>query len=321
MAVMPLLLLAALAKGAVDVPFGVVADVLLGRVGRESPEWFIVMQTRLPMALAAVSAGALLSVSGLIMQTLFANPLAGPSILGVTSGASLGVAVAAMALPGLGLGAPVGAIVGGGFVVLLLVVLSSCVRDGLALLIAGIMLSYLASSGISLLNYFAAATDVKSYSVWGMGSFMGVNLRGALELLGCAVVLIGICCFMVRPLDGFLLGERYAANMGYNVERQRTVLLTLAGLMAAVTTAFCGPIAFIGLTVPHLARMIFSTSAHGRVLPACVVIGSEISLLCALLTVVPSAGGLLPVNAVTPLIGVPVIFYILVARRRLTYMQ
>lgn len=283
--------------------------------------WIVITEARLPMALTAVSAGAALSISGALMQTLFRNPLAGPSILGVSSGASLGVAICAMAFPAAGIMVQMGAIIGAVAVILILLGLSSVIKNGLALLIAGIMISYLASSGISFLNYFAPATDVKAFAVWGMGSYMSTDLQGSITLLVTTVTLIALSFLFTRPLDSFLLGERYAANSGYSVNMMRTLILTLAGLLTASVTSFCGPIAFIGLTVPHLARMLFGTSRHALLLPGCILIGANLSLLCAIFTVIPSASGLLPINAVTALVGVPVIMYLLLARNRISYLN
>ena len=181
------------------------------------------------------------------------------------------------------------------------------------------MFSYLSSSIITFLNYFAPAEDVKSYAVWGMGSFMGMTTSTLPFFAILVVILLISTIFLAKPLNALLLGERYAANLGYSMKRVRGWLLTVASLLAAVVTAFCGPIGFIGLIVPHLARMTMQTSNHFVLLPATVLAGASITLLCALITVIPTNLGILPVNAVTPIFGVPVILYILVAGKKLTY--
>lgn len=324
------LFVATMCVGAVDIS---VKDVFASLFGVETDEmWrYIVVESRLPMACAALLAGAALSASGLIFQTVFSNPLAGPSILGVSSGASLGVAI--MMLVGgswlsglidriqwLGISATLpGAIFGAGLIVVVLLLFSRFIKSGMTLLIIGIMFSYLSSSIITFLNYFAPAEDVKSYAVWGMGSFMGMTTSTLPFFAILVVILLISTIFLAKPLNALLLGERYAANLGYSMKRVRGWLLTVASLLAAVVTAFCGPIGFIGLIVPHLARMTMQTSNHFVLLPATVLTGASITLLCALITVIPTNLGILPVNAVTPIFGVPVILYILVAGKKLTY--
>lgn len=324
------LFVATMCVGAVDIS---VKDVFASLFGVKTDEmWrYIVVESRLPMACAALLAGAALSASGLIFQTVFSNPLAGPSILGVSSGASLGVAI--MMLVGgswlsglidriqwLGISATLpGAIFGAGLIVVVLLLFSRFIKSGMTLLIIGIMFSYLSSSIITFLNYFAPAEDVKSYAVWGMGSFMGMTTSTLPFFAILVVILLISTIFLAKPLNALLLGERYAANLGYSMKRVRGWLLTVASLLAAVVTAFCGPIGFIGLIVPHLARMTMQTSNHFVLLPATVLTGASITLLCALITVIPTNLGILPVNAVTPIFGVPVILYILVAGKKLTY--
>ena len=318
-----------LCTGVVDIPLRDVWGALSGS-GTKDTWRYIVLESRLPMALAAILSGAGLSVAGLVMQTTFSNPLAGPSIMGVSSGASLGVALVSLsgvtwlgmsphtAFGGLGLGVA-GAIFGAMVVVALLAGFSSFLRSGITLLVVGIMFSYLASSLISLLNFFAPAEDVKSFAIWGMGSFMGVPLRWIPTLAGCVLVLLCASFCLAKPLNALLLGERYAHNLGYSVRRVRTWILVVAGLLTAVITAFCGPIGFIGLTVPHLARLMLRSSNHFVLLPATILIGALVTLFCSWLTVAPTGWGVIPINAVTPLIGVPVIFYLLLCGRKLAY--
>jgi iron complex transport system permease protein len=320
-----------LCVGAVDIPIN---DVLAALTGGETKRtWqYIIMEARLPMAMTAMFAGAALSSAGLMMQTTFRNPLAGPSIMGVSSGASLGVALLSLAFPSLisaisdsdlafvGLSAVVfAATVGAMAVVALLVAFSSFMKNALTLLIVGIMFSYFSSAVISLLNFFAPAEDVKSFAVWGMGSYMGVNNDSLPMLAGISIVLLLLSILMAKSLNALLLGERYAANMGYSVKRVRASLLLISGLLTAIVTAFCGPVGFIGLIVPHLARMVMRTSNHFILLPSSMLIGAILSMLCALITVLPSGFGVIPINAVTPIFGVPVIIYLLLAGKKLAY--
>ena len=324
---MLLMVFASMLYGTVDIPSADVFKVLTGSDSVDPVYRIIVLESRLPMAFTALFAGASLSVAGLMLQTTFQNPLAGPSILGVSSGASLGVAVVMLsggtldAVPGVlqYISTIVGAIIGAGIVILFLLLFSSVLRGAAHLLIAGIMIGYIASSVISLLNYFAPAEGVKSYVVWGLGSFGGVSIRELPVVFLSSGILLLLSLMFAKPLNALLLGERYAANMGYSVRRMRTLLLSVAGLLTAVITAFCGPIGFIGLAVPHIARMIFKTSNHIVLIPATILCGGTLALMCSVLTVIPATTGVMPINAVTPFAGVPVILYILVNRRKIRY--
>ena len=259
------------------------------------------------------------------MQTLFANPLADPSLLGVNSGASLGAAVVMLALGGtVGvadgmLGSTmltiVGAFVGAAMVILLLVVASSMLRGTLALLVAGVMFSFAISAVISLLSFYATADGVRSFVVWGMGDFSGVTLP-QMPLYALLVLLPGVAVgVMARPLNALLLGPDYATNLGIRVKRVRTLLLLLTGLLTATVTALCGPVSFIGLAVPHLARLFLRTADHRLLLPFSAVLGANVAMLALLLSHLPGERGTIPLAAITPLIGVPVVLYILLRNR------
>lgn len=317
---------AVLACGAVEIPMTEVFGALVGRPDVGEITRVIVLEARLPMAIAAMLSGAALSVAGLLMQTTFQNPLAGPSVLGVSSGASLGVAVLTLAASSLPLASGLqswvgnfsivlGAILGSAAVILLLITLSSSLRSATMLLIAGIMLSYLASSLITLLNFFAPASDVKQFAVWGMGNFSALQLKEVPMFSILTILPLLASLLLIKPLNALLLGERYAASLGFSMRRVNNALLIVSGLLTAIVTAWCGPIGFIGLIVPHIARMLLHTSDHTSLLPATMLCGSAIALFCALLTVVPTGFGVLPINAVTPIIGVPVILYILLKRK------
>ncbi|MDE7426584.1 MAG: iron ABC transporter permease [Muribaculaceae bacterium] len=323
-AVILLLFTACLLSGAVDIPAGQVLKVLCGGDAQRRSWQVIVSDTRIPAAVTALLAGSALAVAGLLLQTVFNNPLAGPSIMGISTGASLGVAVVM-----LGLGSAIGtmsrlAVLGGAAagaaaVMLILLMFSSVIRSGTMLLIIGILVGYLSSSAISLLNFFSTQEGVHSYVIWGLGNFTGVT-RGMLPLFSLACLIpLGASFFMVKPLDALLLGERYAASCGVQVQRVRTLLLLLSGLLTASVTAWCGPIAFIGLIVPHVARLLTGVSTHGRLMTATAVCGAATGLLCQWVSVACSSRGILPVNAITPIIGVPVIIYVILQRKRIFY--
>ena len=309
--------------GAVHIPWQDVVAVVCGnddvRVG-ESVR-YIVLESRLPQAITALMAGMALSASGLLLQTTFRNPLAGPDVFGISSGASLAVALVMLGMGGsfslgeyslggvllVSLAAFVGAMVVMGIILLF----SAWIRNHVVLLIIGIMIGYLASSAISLLNFFATAEGVKSYAVWGMGTFGNVTMDET------AWLCVAVCCFlllsllMAKPLNALLLGEQYAQSLGVAVRRTRIWLLVLTGMLTAVVTAFCGPIAFVGLVAPHLARMILHTDDRRVLLPFAMLLGAVVCLLCNLVCNFPGDNGTLPLNAVTPLFGAPVIIYIL----------
>lgn len=316
-----LLLMLNLLVGSVSIPTQDVLAILSGQdVGK--PSWqFIILQSRLPQALTALLCGAALSTSGLLLQTSFQNPLAGPSIFGINSGAALGVALVMLLLGGSVSTALFS--VGGAWAVLLAAFLGAMavtgiifmfaqwVKSSVMLLIIGMMIGYLASSAIALLNFFATQEGVKSFTMWGMGNFGGVSLSQLPMFTGAIVVGLVGSVLLIKPLNALLLGETYARNLGVNVRTMRSWLLVITGWLTAVTTAYCGPVAFIGLAVPHLARLVIGTDNHLQLLPITMAMGALIALLCQLVCVLPGSQGILPLNAVTPLIGAPVIIYII----------
>lgn len=324
-----LLALACLVFGSVDIPVDRIVDIITGK-GSGNKAWdIIILQSRIPMIITAALAGAALSISGLLLQTTFNNPLAGPSILGVSSGAGLGVAIVILAMGGsLGglLGENVGsyfailvgAIMGAAVVLVLLIAFSAIVRSNTMLLIIGILVSYLTSSVVQLLNSVATEEGVHNYVSWGFGNFSGVSAAQMPVYAGIIIMALAASVLMVKPLNALLLGVRYARNLGINVSRTRNILLIITGVLTAVVTAFCGPIGFIGLVVPHIARMSLGTSNHARLVPTTMLAGAVIALLCSLASV-SSPHGIIPINAITPIIGVPIILYIILNRRRIQY--
>ena len=310
--------------GSVDIPPSEVwATLTGGEVSREA--WrVIVLETRIPSACTAAIASAALSVAGLLLQTTFDNPLAGPSILGVSTGSSLGVAIVMLAIGGAGSLAGqsavlAGALAGAMLIMVILVTMSSLVRSATMLLIVGIPIGYLSSSAISLLNFFATQEGVHSYVIWGLGNFYGVSTERLPAFAAIAVALLAASLLFIKPLNALLLGQRYAENIGVRTIRVRNRLLLLSGALTALVTAACGPIGFIGLVVPHIARLSTGTSNHAVLLPATILAGAATGLLCALISVLPSQWGVMPVNAITPVIGVPVIVYIILRRRKIFY--
>ena len=313
-----------LVMGSVSIPLGDTVSILLGDHDVK-PSWqFIIMQSRLPQALTAILCGSALAASGLMLQTAFRNPLAGPSVFGINSGAGLGVALVMLFLGGsISAGSVnltgfvavlVAAFLGAMAVMAIIFFFSTIVRSHVMLLIIGIMIGYIANSAISLFNFFATDEGVKSYLVWGLGSFGGVPMRimpwfALITILG----LIG-SLLLIKPLNALMLGDHYAENLGVHIIRTRNWLLIITGLLTAVTTAFCGPVAFIGLAVPHIARLLLKTDNHRSLLPATMLMGAAIALLCNLISFLPGENGIIPLNAITPLIGAPVIIYVILKK-------
>ena len=296
--------------GSVNIPIGEVINAVTGNDVSKETWRIIIIETRIPMACTAMLAGAALSVAGLLLQTTFDNPLAGPSILGVSTGSSLGVAIVMLALGG-SIGQSVstylsvlsGAIIGAGIIMLILLAFSTIVKNSIMLLIIGIMVSYLASSAISLLNFFSTQEGMDRLPLFSI----------------LVIASVALSFMLIKPLNALLLGTRYAENLGVNIRATRNKLLILSGILTAVVTAFCGPIGFIGLIVPHIARLALQSSNHVTLLPATALCGAVIALLCTFISVLPASSGVIPINAITPVIGVPIIIYIILNRKRILY--
>lgn len=329
-----MLFLLSLLCGSVEIPANEVWNAVMGgEVSKES--WrYIVMESRVPQAITASLCGASLAVSGLLLQTTFRNPLAGPSILGITNGASVGVAIVMLITGGVislssgdnsqfsilnfqfigNIAVVIGAFLGSLLIIFILLVVSSMIKNSIMLLIVGIMVSYLASSIVMLLNIFANADNIHSYVMWGMGSFADVTLSQLPFFILVSLVGLLLSVLLIKPLNALLLGEGYATNLGIKVHSVRRWLLIVTGILTATATAYCGPVAFIGLAVPHIARLIVRTSDHTILLPATMLCGASIALLCNVICQLPE-NIIIPLNAVTPIFGAPVIIYIIFRKR------
>jgi len=313
--------------GSVRIPVADVCGILAGTESNEIWE-NIIWKSRLPQALTAIVAGAGLAVSGLQMQTVFRNPLAGPSVLGISNGSALGVAfvvllsgrLGGVALSRLGyLGdaaMSVAAIVAALAVMMLIVWISQKVRGNVTLLIIGVMIGYLATAIIGVLKFLSPEEDVKAFVVWGLGSFSRVSGDEMVLFVVLMAILLPLSFLLVKPMNLLLLGDRYAANLGLNIRRARLLVILCSGVLVAIVTAYCGPIMFIGLAVPHLARALFHTSDHRVLIPATMLCGAALALVCNLIARMPGFEGALPVNSVTALVGAPVIAAVLFRRRK-----
>lgn len=313
-----------LTMGSADMPFGDVMSTLFGG-NIENGKWeLIIMEWRLPRAVTALLMGAALSVAGLLMQTLFRNPLAGPFILGINSGASLGVAIlvlggsaAGWSLTGSYWSMILAAVIGSASILLMVLVFSFKVRSVFSLLIIGMMLGSMASAFVGILQYFSTAEQLQSFTFWTFGSLGGVQSQDLPMLT--IVVVFGLLAAMAisKYLNAYLLGENYARSLGISIVSARVFIILITCLLAGVATAFCGPIAFIGLAVPHLARNFYRSSNHLLLVPACILIGSSLLLICDIIAQIPGESIVLPINAVTAMLGAPVVIWIIFHNRKL----
>ncbi len=329
-----LLVVVNLLIGSVRIPVYELCRILLSFCwpladGEVSEIWTnIIISSRLPQVLTAITAGAGLAVSGLQMQTVFRNPLAGPSVLGISNGSALGVAfvvllsgqIGGVALSNLGFlgeaAMSIAAILGAMAVLMLILWVSQKVRGNVTLLIIGVMIGYLANAIIGVLKFLSPEEDVKAFVVWGLGSFSRVSGDQMMLFICLMCLLLPLAFLMVKPMNMLLLGDRYAANLGLNIRQARMLVIISSGTLVAIVTAYCGPIMFIGLAVPHLARALFRTSDHRVLLPATALCGAALALFCNLIARMPGFEGALPVNSVTALVGAPIIATILFRKRR-----
>lgn len=319
-----------IALGSVAIPVKEVIKILSGAESQSAAWEAIILKIRLPRTITAVLVGTALSIGGLQMQTLFRNPLAGPSVLGITAGASLGVAAVMLAagsvttifsIRELGIGGSwliiMAATLGAAFVLIIILGISFKIRDNVVMLIVGIMVANITIAFVSIWQYFSDPEQIQEYILWTFGSLGGVSNQqlGALSI----IVIIGIVFsfFLSKTLNALLLGENYAQSMGLNIKRSRVLIIGVTSLLAGAITGFCGPIGFVGIAVPHLARSIFNTSDHRVLIPTCVLIGGILMLICDIISQVPGSQTVLPVNAITALIGSPVVIWVIVKRRNL----
>ncbi|MGV6831549.1 MAG: FecCD family ABC transporter permease [bacterium] len=313
--------------GSVRIPFNEVFNGLFG-LPMTNQNWeYIIFDYRMPKAITSVLVGTGLGVSGLLMQTLFRNPLAGPFVLGITSGASLGVALIILGASAFGFtflaatkwNVIIAASLGCFLVLLAVIAVSSKVRDTMAILIIGLMFASFTSSVVSVFSYFSSAEALQQFIFWGFGSLGNLSWQ-EVAILGL-LIFIGLllCLFLVKRLDALLLGDNYAQTLGINLKKVRLLIIIVTSILAGTITAFAGPIAFIGLAVPHFARLLFSTASHKILLPATIFLGAIILLICDSVAQVPFYNYTLPINAVTSLIGAPIIIWLLVRKRKLNF--
>ena len=323
------LLMLNLFLGSVHIPMRSIWNILWGMDNGESIVWYnIIWKSRLPQSLTALVAGSGLAVSGLQMQTVFRNPLAGPSVLGISSGASLGVAfvvllsgsLGGMALSRMGLmgevALTVAAIAGALSVMALIVYVSQKVHGNVTLLIIGVMIGYVANAVIGVLKFFSVEEDIRAYVIWGLGSFARVSGNQVMVFVCIMLILLPLSFLLIKTLNLLLLGDAYARNLGLNIKKARLQVIACSGVLVAIVTAYCGPITFLGLAVPHLCRGIFRTSDHRVLMPASLLAGAALALLCNLVARMPGFEGALPVNSVTSLVGAPVVVSVLFKKRR-----
>ena len=311
--------------GSVSIPFSEITNALLGADLSQETWKHILFNYRIPKSITAIVAGSGLSLAGLLMQTLFRNPMAGPSVLGITSGAGLGVALLVMgtglfggfAIDGLNLniGIIIAAILGAFLVLLGILLLSYRIKNTLSILIIGLMLGALTTSIVSIMAYFSKAEELQQYMFWGFGS-LGHLTKNELLLLSVIVVL-GMASVIpfLKPLNALLLGENYAQNMGVNLKHLKNYILIITGVITGIITAFVGPIAFIGLAVPHIARLVFNTSNHKILVPTVVILGAIVLLICDSIAQLPLSEKVIPINAVTSLFGAPLVIWLLIRNK------
>ena len=314
--------------GSVQIPFKDVWHILWGDYNGNEIWQNIIWKSRVPQALTALVAGAGLSVSGLQMQTVFRNPLAGPSVLGISSGASMGVAFVVLLSGTLGgvalskvgimgeIALTISAIIGSLSIMALIVFVSQKVKGNVTLLIIGVMIGYVANAVIGVLKYFSVEEDIRAYVIWGLGSFARVSGNQMTLFVSIMLVLLPVSFLLVKTLNLLLLGDAYARNLGLNIRRARLQVITCSGVLVAIVTAYCGPIIFLGLAVPHLCRTMFRTSDHRILMPASLLMGGAMALVCNLIARMPGFEGALPVNSVTALVGAPVVISVLFNKRR-----
>jgi iron complex transport system permease protein len=315
-----LLFLLNLTHGSVVIPFREIWHIITGNIIGDEVYHTIILKLRLPSAIAAATAGVALSTAGLAMQTLFRNPLADSSILGVSSGASLGVALVTLVagkhiLTYLGGNMVVlSAAFAGAMMVLIIIAFLAQRVSTTTLLLIGVMLSFSVSAVTGILQFFASKEGLQSFVIWGMGSFKNVTVSQSLLSLSTATALVVVLFFHSKGLNVFTIGKSYTINSGIKIRRLTTSTILIAGGLTAITTAFCGPIAFIGLMTPHFSRMLFKTFNHRTLIFACILMGMSLTLLCNIIATLPGSESILPINAITSIIGAPVVIFLILKK-------
>lgn len=324
--VVVILFLANLWYGSVLIQWNKVLQILIGSSNVEEVSKVIVLDYRLPQAITAIAVGLALGVAGLILQTVFRNPLAGPSVLGISSGASLGVALVVFAgsifqVEMLNSGfllhemsVVTAAFLGSIIVLYIIIFVSQRISNVVTILIIGIMIGYTVSAMVGVIQFFSRAEELHAYILWGLGSFSKTSVNQSLFLLLASFVVAGLVFFYTKGLNALLLGDQYAKSIGVQVKKVQIILIIIAGVLIAIGTVFTGPIAFVGLAIPHLARNFFKTSNHMVLVPAVVLMGAALTLFCNLIAKLPGFDTSLPINAVTSLVGAPIIIWVIIKR-------
>lgn len=325
--VLLLLFILNISLGSVSIPIKDILNILFTNNATKESWQIIIINFRLPKAITAVLVGSGLSVAGLLMQTLFRNPLAGPFVLGISSGASLGVALLILGSSLFGgyflsnslsnWSLPIASSLGAFFVLFAVIIAANKIRNTMSILIIGLMFGSLTSAIISVLSYFSEAAQIQQFIFWSFGS-LG-NLSWPELSIFFIIYIFGVIATIaiVKPLNSFLLGENYAKSLGINIKRNRNIILLITSLLTGVITAFAGPIAFVGLAVPHVARMLFTTSNHKILIPAVLIIGAIVMLICDTIAQLPTSEFTLPINAITSLFGAPIVIWLLVRKKKL----
>lgn len=313
--------------GSIKIPFKEVAQALMGNATSKTSWDYIIVNFRLPKAITAILVGIALSISGLLMQTLFRNPLAGPYVLGLSSGASLGVAMVVLGagiLPlGLSkvftssLGLVLASGIGSSLVLLAVLLVSERLKDTMSILIVGLMFGSITSAIVSVLSYFTTAEQLQKYTFWQMGSLGNLSWSNVSFLAIITCIGVSLSFLVIKPLDALLLGERYASSLGVNFKRTRYIILFATSILAGSITAFVGPIAFIGLAVPHMAKLLFQTSNHFILFWSTSLLGAIVLLFCDIVAQLPGNDITLPINAITSIIGAPIVVWLLVRKKRI----
>lgn len=318
-----------ISSGSVVIPIKDTLNAIFGGTVQNESWNYIVWDYRIPKAFTAILVGSGLALSGLLMQTLFRNPLAGPFVLGISSGASLGAALLIMgssALAGLfsfgfinDVSLAIAASIGGFLVLLVVLSVATRIKDSMALLIIGLMFGSLTAAIVSVLSYFTSAEKLQQYIYWSFGSLGNLSWPQLGLLLGIVLLGIVLSVFSIKALNALLLGENYAQSLGVNIKKSRYIIIIATGILAGSITAFAGPIAFIGLAVPHLTRQIFDTTDHKVLMPAVLVYGAILMLLCDTIAQLPSSASVLPINAITSMVGAPIVIWLLVRNRKMIF--